>query len=591
MFRVLILNFFFDGMFAQTSSLSMTILHTNDVHARVEPFTAMGAKCPEDGIQECFGGVSKRASFIKQERAKGELLLLDAGDQFQGSPWFYIYKGEDSSHFMNELNYTAMSLGNHEFDNGVEGLRNFLKNVTFTVLCSNLEKSSAPDYLESIKPFTVVNYKGKNITIIGYLTDKVPELSKIGNLKFTNEVSKVKELVQAAVSSGAKYIIAVGHAGYQNDLKMAQEVPDLDIIVGGHSHTLLHNAVKKFKDKITDGYPKVVEHGNGKKTLVVQTGFMGKFVGKLTVQFDEAGNVVSFEGNTVLMDKSIPSDAVIDAQLTSLNAKIKETFGRKIGETEDFLDGGQCRLKECNIGNLFTDAIISYFQEKWPNLVIGLVNGGSLRSSINKGCVVTYNDIVSTFPFSDPFVLADVKGVVLKEVFEHSVANYSTVDKHGKFMQMSGIKVLYDLKKPNDNRVVEIKVATKFKSQDYEPLKPEQTYKVALAKFVFNGGDGYTSFGKHSCTKIDVEILMKYFELNPKVRAVIEGRIRFVNHGGEFGDGTSTEEDKESGTVFENDTHNRNDTKNSGVGLTKAALDRNLLLYFIESCLFILLWL
>ncbi|ESO08195.1 hypothetical protein HELRODRAFT_75645 [Helobdella robusta] len=470
-------------------SFTLHLLHTNDVHSRFEPFTSRNTKCNPEELDNCFGGVARRAGFINMMKKElGEIMLLDAGDQFQGTPWFYFYKGHDSSHFLNELKYQAMALGNHEFDNGVEGLRMFLGNVTVPILCSNLDLTTAPDFMKKVNERIEITYKNHKFDVVGYITDTVVELSKTEDLKFSNELEKVKEVVTDLVRKGSKFIIALGHAGYEADKRMAREIPDIDIIVGGHSHTLLYHGSSAG---VEGDYPTVVRHADGRRTLIVQAGTAGKWVGVLNVAFDEEGNVKSWSGNPVLMNLSIPEDPAIAAQIEYLNGNLSSMFKKVLGRTDVFLDANDkiCRSQECNIGNLFTDAMVSFFKERNANATIAFINGGGLRGSMERGDI-TYTDVITTFPFTDVIMVAETSGRALLEALRYSISDFNpNKEKHGKFLQVSGLKVVYNAENENNTFVVSAKVRP-----DYEDIRPNATYRIITGKFLLAGGDGYTMF-------------------------------------------------------------------------------------------------
>ncbi|ESO08196.1 hypothetical protein HELRODRAFT_75258 [Helobdella robusta] len=426
-------------------SFTLHLLHTNDIHSRFEPFTRRSTKCKPGEPENCFGGVARRAGFINMMKKElGEIMLLDAGDQFQGTPWFYFYKGHDSSHFLNKLKYQAMALGNHEFDNGVEGLRIFLGNVTVPILCSNLDQTTTPDFMKKVKEHVEITYKNHKFDVVGYITETVVQLSKTGDLKFSNELEKVKEVVTDLVRKGSKFIIALGHAGYEADKRMPREIPDIDIIVGGHSHTLLYHGSSAG---VEGDYPTVVRHADGRRTLIVQAGTAGKWVGVLNVAFDEEGNVKSWSGNPVLMNLSIPEGMF---KIEYLNSNLSFMYTKVLCRTDVFLDANDkiCCQQECTLGNLFTDAMVSFFKERNANATIALTNGGGIRSSIDRGTTslnhdnnsgdINYNEVISAFPYGDVIMVAETSGRTLYEALRHSISNFSpNKEKHGKFLQVS----------------------------------------------------------------------------------------------------------------------------------------------------------
>uniref|UniRef100_A0A8C7DVT3 5'-nucleotidase n=1 Tax=Naja naja TaxID=35670 RepID=A0A8C7DVT3_NAJNA len=166
---------------AAAGSFKLTILHTNDVHARLEQTSRDSGKCSGE---DCYGGVARRATKIRQIRASHRnVLLLDAGDQYQGTIWFNYFKGREVVQFMNSLRYDAMALGNHEFDNGLNGLLDpLLKNVKFPILSANIRPKGpiASKISGYILPYKIINVGSEKVGIIGYTTKETPVLSNPG---------------------------------------------------------------------------------------------------------------------------------------------------------------------------------------------------------------------------------------------------------------------------------------------------------------------------------------------------------------------------------------------------------------------------
>ncbi|KAG1925892.1 bifunctional metallophosphatase/5'-nucleotidase [Pimephales promelas] len=161
------------------TEFELTLLHTNDVHARVEETNRDSGKCSK---APCFAGVARRFTKIKEVRTtEKNVLLLDAGDQFQGTVWFNFYKGAEAAYFMNKLGYDAMALGNHEFDNGVDGLvKPFLQEVNCTVLSANIkaDQTIAPQISVYYLPYKIFNVNSEKVGVVGYTSMETPALSQ-----------------------------------------------------------------------------------------------------------------------------------------------------------------------------------------------------------------------------------------------------------------------------------------------------------------------------------------------------------------------------------------------------------------------------
>ncbi|KAJ8023879.1 5'-nucleotidase [Holothuria leucospilota] len=380
-------------------SYDLTIMHTNDVHARFEQFNKYGSDCSEEDEANgaCFGGVARRVTKINEIRDSYEnTLLLDAGDEFQGTQWFYYYQGRATSYFMNHMGYDAMALGNHEFDNGVEGLFDFLYNVTFPILSSNIDASGEPELEGMFEKSVVIDVGGERIGIVGYIYSRTPEISKPGkNLVFLDEIPSVQAEVDALVADGVNKIIALGHAGYGTDIDIAKNTVGIDIIVGGHSNSFLYTGTPPTDDVAIGPYPTVVtpENAPEDQVLIVQDYTFAKYLGFLQVTFDDDGKITEYGGNPITLDSAIEEDPATLAEINEFAIPVKEYTENVIGETYVFLNGETpiCRTVECNMGNVVTDAmledLVAYQNEdSWSDVAISIMNGGGIRASIAQAC-------------------------------------------------------------------------------------------------------------------------------------------------------------------------------------------------------------
>ena len=227
------------------------------------------------------------------------------------------------------MGYDVTTLGNHEFDDGVDGLVPFLreaKNHSVAVVCTNLDISREPKYAGLILPSVVRKYENVSIGYVGYVIPSTASLSKPGNTTiFNDEIKSVKKEVAKLKDQGVNIIIALGHSGYQKDLEVANEVPDIDILVGGHSNTFLWpgtvhpNAPPPSIEEPVNQYPTVISHGK-RKTLVVQAYAFGKYLGVLDVTFDDDGNVKSYRGEPILMETSFPEGKFVPVDSFSIDS-------------------------------------------------------------------------------------------------------------------------------------------------------------------------------------------------------------------------------------------------------------------------------
>jgi 5'-nucleotidase len=276
--------------FEKNNTKHITILHTNDVHSHIDPFPANDSRNPNQG------GVARRASLIQQIRQENpHTLLLDAGDIFQGTPYFNFYGGELEIKLMSMMGYDAATIGNHDFDNAVDGLYAQMPHATFQFLSANYDFTNTV-MNGHVKPYSVFVKDGVKIGVFGLgielagLVDPrmYKETKYLDPLGIAQDMSRILKTQEKC-----DLVICLSHLGYQykeekmSDLKLAGLTQDIDLIIGGHTHTFL----KK---------PTVTKNAIGKNVLVNQVGFAGLNLGRIDFYLDEAGNVTG-DGVSILV--------------------------------------------------------------------------------------------------------------------------------------------------------------------------------------------------------------------------------------------------------------------------------------------------
>lgn len=263
-------------LFAKDDMTKLTILHTNDVHSRIDPFPANDPKYPN------MGGVARRAALIKKiRREEKNVLLLDAGDIFQGTPYFNLYGGELEFKLMSEMGYDASTLGNHDFDNGIDGLVKQMPNMNFPFLNANysfndtLLENKVNEYKIFHKGNLKIGVFGIGIELRG-LVD--PKLS--GNILYNDPLVNANR-ISTLLKNEEKcdLVICLSHLGYKyNDKKvsdsvLAKESSNIDLVIGGHTHTFLDE-------------PTHIINKDGKEVLITQVGWAGIKLGRIDYYFD-----------------------------------------------------------------------------------------------------------------------------------------------------------------------------------------------------------------------------------------------------------------------------------------------------------------
>uniref|UniRef100_A0A3Q3XIQ2 5'-nucleotidase n=1 Tax=Mola mola TaxID=94237 RepID=A0A3Q3XIQ2_MOLML len=232
---------------SDSGTWDLVLLHTNDVHARVEETSRSSGKC--SGAGGCLARVARRATMNRKIRAsESHVLLLDAGDQFQGTVWFNHYSGAEAAHFMNQLGCDAMALGNHEFDNDIEGLMK--------------------PFLEQKYPNVKLKQPGGPLVAGCSIVNKCLLLHVGSELEFEDEVTSLQRQVNRLQTLGVNKIIALGHSGFDVDQEIAKKVCGVDVVVGGHTNTFLFSGWKTFQSTKLSGWKKLLSDLVLKKKFV-----------------------------------------------------------------------------------------------------------------------------------------------------------------------------------------------------------------------------------------------------------------------------------------------------------------------------------
>lgn len=540
---------FANPILRKDEEFTIRIVHTNDMHARFEETSQLSTACtPADSkAGKCYGGFARIATLVRQ--AKSELpstIFLNAGDTYQGTAWYNVYKWEAVTWFMNLLAPDAISLGNHEFDDGIDGLIPFIQNASYPILTTNLDLSEQPNLAATnLKNSTILEVKGKKIGVIGYLTPETKILSTTEKVIFKDEVESIREEVKKLKEQGVDILIALGHSGFEVDKKIAREVEDIDLVIGGHTNTFLYRG-KSPDVEVPEGfYPTEVMQKSGRKVYVVQAYAYTKYLGNFSVSFDISGEVTHIEGNPILVDSNVEQAEDVLKMINEKRKPIDDLQEQVIGKTRVLLDGDSkhCRRRECNMGNLICDAIVDYYageylnKNGWTDAAIAVQNSGSIRSSITRARndQVTRGDVISVLPFGNVIVKASMTGEQLLSMLEWSVHNIdnltSTGNLFGAYLQYSGLQVVYDLSQPPNSRVISVQVqCAACRVPTYSELKKNVTYNVLINNFLAKGGDGFHMLEGLETTSLGItteEVLEQYFQKHSPVHPGVEWRILY----------------------------------------------------------------
>jgi 5'-nucleotidase/UDP-sugar diphosphatase len=476
---------------AAHAEFTLNILHINDFHSRFDPITGTDSNCDAetDAAGECFGGIARLKTIIDDTRTKyegGNSLLLSAGDNFQGSLYYTTYKSKVVSDFFNQMGFDVVATGNHEFDDGPEEFMKFIEAAEFPIIGGNFDVTRDENLAGKIKGSIVVEVGGEKIGIIGATTEDTPEIASPGDdVEFHDVVQYVRGASEALDAAGVNKIILLSHIGYNQDMQVAAALPLVDVIVGGHSHSLLGSM-----EGAAGPYPTMVTNPDGIEVPVVQANQYGKYLGDIAITWDDEGNVISAEGEPFLIDASVTGNEDFKAQLAELAAPIEEAMGQVIGTATEAIEGSRevCRAMECSMGNLVADAMLDRVADQ--GVTVAIQNGGGLRSSIDAG-EITMGEVVTVLPFSNTLATVDISGADIIDALENGVSDVE--NGAGRFPQVAGLKYTADLTKPAGERISEVMVGS---GDSFAPIDEEATYTIVTNNYMRGGGDGYGTFAE-----------------------------------------------------------------------------------------------
>lgn len=475
----------------------VVIVHQNDFHGRLEPIDIEG---------NSVGGLARIATLVEEIRLQhpGSVLWLDGGDTWHGTPLANLFTGSPVVEAFNEAGLDGMVLGNHDFNFGQAVLADRIAEASFAVLSANTVR--ADDHVPPVLPSAFFSVGGLRVAVLGLTTPRTATSNHPGALAGLHFLDPV-EVAAAAVPrlrEEADLVILLTHLGYEVDLEIAARVPGIDVIVGGHTHTAL---------------PEAVLVGD---TLIVQAGEHGRYLGVLELTLDE-GRVVAHNSRLIPVSEAVPPHPRVQAVIESWAARIPELLEVEVGYTEVDLGGEELetRRRETALSNLIADSM-----RLETGADIAFVNGGAVRSFIPAG-PIRMGHVLTVLPFGGPLVGFYLTGAEILDVLEHGVSRYPL--QWGGFLQVSGVTFAFDPDRPAGERLVDVRIGG-------EPVDLFRTYKVVVNDFLAAGGNDHVIlsrarlwFGSERGDGLGIqEALANYLRRVGPVAPQVEERIRNV---------------------------------------------------------------
>jgi len=465
-------------------------LHFNDFHGQLEPYS-------EPETTASVGGIARLATAVEKVRAEDPgrpVLLLFAGDLLQGTVTSSLFLGVPDVVLFDELGVDAAVMGNHELDYGQDAFRHLATVASFPFLTANVQ--TLPEPLP-VKPYLITSKPGgPKVAVLGLTTRELTTSThprNVGGVRVEDPLVVARRLA-APLREESDMLIVLSHMGVAEDRELARQIPDIDLVVGGHNHYL---------------YPQPVMVGD---VAIVQAGERGRWLGRMDLVCSR-GRMVRTGYEVLSMDAAVPQDPAVAADVGRVAAEADKGLEREIGYAKVELSARreEIRRRESGFGNWVAD-----LAREITHADVALFNGGNFRASIPEG-PVTMKQVYEAFPFRDELVVGRLTGAQLVEALQRS-ASLNPESNPGGFLQVSGLR--YSIAGGT------LESAT----LDGKPIDPARRYLVVVPEFLAEGGDGYAMLkgmqDKVMTGQLVSDMVIEAFRAGRAITATVDGRIR-----------------------------------------------------------------
>ncbi|CAN5142441.1 bifunctional UDP-sugar hydrolase/5'-nucleotidase [soil metagenome] len=480
------------------------ILHTNDIHGHLEGETVRAS-----GRSFTQGGMPLLAGLARdlRGRAADRTLLLDAGDAWQGTLISSENRGQALTKIMSLMGYDAMTLGNHDFDWGQDVIAQRAKESSFPFLAANVVETATGRSPPWARPYIVKDLGIAQVAVIGLTRPDLRTVTKATNvagLRVAGVIETVKRYMPE-LRSQADIVVALTHVGYdqangpENDQALAAAVPELDVIVGGHSHPTALRTARAV--------------GN---TTVVNTGSFAQNLGRLelVLAHEKIAAVERADELVTVSDGVAQPDAAVAAIVAERRAAASEASRRVVGRTLVPLEAS--RDPDTPLGNLVADALLEYGRGQGWRSDVAFYNGAGVRASLPVG-EITFGRLFEVLPFSNQLVGLELTGAQLRTVLEAASPAPGSAGR----LHPAGVRWEFRASEPSGRRVVAAAVGD-------APLDPARMYRVVTIDYLYLGGDGHTAFGAGSDVRYgdeEIEAVTAYLGAHSPVDPKADGRV------------------------------------------------------------------
>lgn len=440
----------------------------NDFHARYAQQNRFNSPCDDEDAADgkCYSSIPRLAQAFGQFSCD---LRIHAGDFVQGSVYDTIFGTDIAISAYNTVQYDIAVLGNHEFNKGAEPVVKTIAGTPKTTwIASNVDFMGYDEAALNVSK-AVDAY---DICWVSALTTATLDISSPGD---SVAITEPKKALEKAIKSCAQNdnVIAVNHLGFEQDKAMCEAIPELDLVIGGHSHTNLNDGM----------YPYKVEREDGSICWVVSAFAYGRYLGVLDIDFDDGVIEIGGEGY-IPMDGRVDLEKGTDKMLSYFRSQLTDAIQKEVGVAAAPIDGerSSCRAEECQMGILVCEAMLAYAGPK-QGAQLCIQNGGGLRASVNEG-PITVEEVLTVLPFGNVHAVVDITGAGVVAALENGFLALGNDEITGRYPQVGGMVVEVNPEGAPGSRVVSVTI-------DGSPIDTEATYTLVTNSFLAGGGDGY----------------------------------------------------------------------------------------------------
>jgi len=588
------------------AAFSLTIAHVNDTHSNFDPVKSSFSMGEEgDVVFNEFGGyprVLEAANDIKEDaaEAKEPLLFLHGGDAWQGTAYFKLNDGMANADLLSQMGIDAMALGNHEFDLDTTKLASFIDAVNFPLLANNMNADNDPALsgLSNLLPYQLFAFDGavkrriamigdataseQVVAVVGVVLEDMPTIATgTGEATFSSEIETTQKTVDQLKEKGVNKVIVLSHIGNARDVELAAGTTGIDVIVGGHSHTLLGDFTELGHGDNGQYAQLVTQKDEVGKTCIVQAGQYAQAIGQASVSFDDKGELLTCNGhNTLLSNETYYNDAMreSDSLLTgdahqkvenfidsskqiddvdedvALRAHIDATYKPAVEEaygevvatvTEDIIHERRPGDKGTDMHGSDVAPLIGEGMVYWANqegvksvtgktVQIGLVGAGGVRTNIDAGEFREGNASLEMLPFANYLSVLTINGEVLKDLLTSTIDATLPEGSHaGKFPYVGGMRYTFteDVKQQSGHiSQLELNIGTETEPS-WEAIQDSGEYVVIVNNYNASGNDGWNALGDAQLTSTDrVDIVIS----GDNYKAYAVDHLTFDDGSGKF---------------------------------------------------------